>query len=683
MRNNLNQSRFQGIARAMTRNYGVNVIFGGTCPKTDGRTIYLPANADELPGHAQDSLEGWLDHENCHVEEEIKAKENGTTSPMALMGGPARARGAAAQLLLNVYEDIRIEDAKAATHPGVAENLRTVNERSIKRYLKGTTGDVWQDIAGAIIATGRGLDTSWIKGGTKVIIDLIQDELSETGSMTSPDDAFDLAVRTLDKIESLVPEAQDEQDKREEGEGEGEDGEGEDGEGEDSDDTEGADEPDEDSEGEDGEGGAQGEDETAEDDTESAEGNGDGDEDGETDEGDSDGEVDAKQNGEGEDTEDGEDQADDTDDGDGDGEGKARSVEDLTDDELEDLQEALAEADGTEPANTDFVNYSKEDISIKAVEDASANNRCIAPVEIAKGDGFVPVPEVSDDGIKDYQKAKADVNDQIGTLKRKLNTVLRARQQVHFVGDKDDGQLDQAALYTIKTGERRVFAQRTTAIKINTTVQLLIDLSGSMGHGGDKLIKCGKPAKRKNRAWYAKRTAVAFAETLDSIGVPFEVLGFHSDFQRHTRDNLPAGCNRWGSFHITPFKLFNERLRQVRGRFKAITGRGCNGDGDAVMFAAKRLAQRPEDRKLLIVISDGQPSGPADNDVLQADLKRVITEVTNSGIEVYGIGANNHAVSEYYNERHGASYIVINDLSKLATSVFKLIRSKLLKRAAA
>jgi cobaltochelatase CobT len=330
------------------------------------------------------------------------------------------------------------------------------------------------------------------------------------------------------------------------------------------------------------------------------------------------------------------------------------------------------------------MNEIKREIASASAEDAAANQRVIPSPEVMERDGMESAPEGDMD---DYDAAKADVNDQIGTLKRKLSTVLRARQQTYFQGDKDDGSIDPGALYGLKTGERRVFAQQTIAESANTAITLLVDLSGSMA----------SPEKKggHSRSYYAKRTAIALAETLDAVGVSFEVLGFHNDasedgdYYKHgtTFDRWSAqngGATRFGPFRIRPFKLFTDRLRRVRDRFSTIDDvGGHNGDGDALMFAAKRLATRPELRKMLIVISDGLPEGPAPSALLRKQLHEVIREITDAGIETYGIGAGYAGVREYYCAANGAQSVVINDLTKLAVSVFKLIRSHLLTRKSA
>lgn len=701
MKRILNHSRFQTIARAMSRNYGVEVRFGGTGPETDGRIIYLPANADSLPGHDQESLEGWTDHEACHVEEEIIAAEQGTVSPMTLQGR-ARKMGASYGLLHNVYEDIRIERKKSATHPGVAENLSMINERSIKAYHNGGVKDVWQNIAGALIATGRGLDTSWIEGGLETIMELLSDEIKDAEQMVEPMDAFDLAIRTANKLKDLADQAEQEQERRDE-EGD-EDGDGEEGDGEqeqgsqgsegdedgDGDDQEQGDEGSEgDDEGEDdGEGGAEGDDGDEDSDGDDGEGEGDG-----SDEGDDDGEGTEGQSSGGDDDSEGEDGSegaggsaggeggepgDEGDEGDESG-GRPAGVEDLSDDDLEALAEELEGIEG-EPGNDDFIKQIKGEIEKAGAGDAAANRRVIAPTSVAAKDGMVDPPE---DDLGVFTKAREDVQDQIGTLKRKLSTVLRARQQTYFQGDKDDGVIDSGALYGLRTGERRVFAQRTVAETNTTAITLLVDLSGSMEN---------EAGRGMTRLDYARRTAIALAETLDSVGVPFEVLGFNNGANPETGNYYCRGLNfeRWSKanggatrhcpFHITPIKTFTDTYRRVRARFGGMEAGGHNGDGDALMFAAKRLASRPEPRKMLIVISDGQPDGPAPRELLSKHLTEVIKTIAAAGIETYGIGAGYNGVTKYYSRENGAQSVVITDLSTLAISVFKLIRSRLLAR---
>jgi cobaltochelatase CobT len=199
-----------------------------------------------------------------------------------------------------------------------------------------------------------------------------------------------------------------------------------------------------------------------------------------------------------------------------------------------------------------------------------------------------------------------------------------------------------------------------------------VDMSGSMNSGG--------PRCSNSRSYYAQRTAIALAETLQAIGIPFEVCGFHNVMQLAVHAGRPY--TRWAPFHIIPFKKYDEQLKRVRGRFADMRGRQNNGDGDAVRFMARRVAGRPEKRKMLIVISDGIPAGAGEDRAMENDLHLAIREATSAGIEVHGVGANYERVADFYNKRNGATSTVITDLATMATQLINLLRARLLKKAA-
>ena len=79
-----------------------------------------------------------------------------------------------------------------------------------------------------------------------------------------------------------------------------------------------------------------------------------------------------------------------------------------------------------------------------------------------------------------------------------------------------------------------------------------------------------------------------------------------------------------------------------------VDGIGYNLDGEAVIWAANKLAQRPEKRRVLFVLSDGLPAGSRDNAAGQRYLREAVERVIDAGIEVYAIGAQSEHVKDYY-----------------------------------
>ena len=95
-----------------------------------------------------------------------------------------------------------------------------------------------------------------------------------------------------------------------------------------------------------------------------------------------------------------------------------------------------------------------------------------------------------------------------------------------------------------------------------------------------------------------------------------------------------------------------------------------NHDGEAVKWAANRLSMRKEERKILIVFSDGQPAAASDTGILRGDLKRAVKKVLKSGIEVIGIGIQTNSVKDFYPD-----HLVVDDLESLPTKAMnKMVR---------
>jgi cobalamin biosynthesis protein CobT len=242
-------------------------------------------------------------------------------------------------------------------------------------------------------------------------------------------------------------------------------------------------------------------------------------------------------------------------------------------------------------------------------------------------------------------------------MRSKLIAELRARAETSFEADKERGVIDSASLYGLRLGEKRVFAQRGEEITNQVAVSIVVDQSGSMDG---------------SRIENARLAAIAVGETLDALGCDFEITGFwnidRACSSRHDRD---------GSFHFFNFKGFGENFKRVKTRLLRMKADGWNSDPEAVLGAAKRLAVQEASRKILIVMSDGQPCGGQN---VKDYLREVVSKISKAGIEIYGIGIESQAVAQYYNADTGSAHVVVNKIDDLAVSVFKLLKGKLLRR---
>lgn len=254
----------------------------------------------------------------------------------------------------------------------------------------------------------------------------------------------------------------------------------------------------------------------------------------------------------------------------------------------------------------------------------------------------------------------------INVMRRKLLIDLLGRVK-KFVNNQDDGQISDRELWRTAIGDKNVFRKRQKQTEINSAVTLLIDCSGSMiGH----------------KIKVASATAMIMAETLSLVGVPFEVLGFNqitgslssSDAERIRE----LGYTRIYPLNNYIFKSFKQTLdRRCKSLIGAIPNiELCeNIDGESLRWSARRLALRKEQKRILIVISDGYPAGYSEYDVHE-DLTTVCNTIEQSGeVSLFGIGICSDAPERYY-----SNYAIIDDPSELPKTAYgkisKFLRGK-------
>lgn len=570
----LDAGPFTKLARTMSRNHQVQVELSGMACNTDGKTIRIPANADYLQGEDARILHGMLDHEVAHVWEEHDAmsrRERGAAcqTPLEVMKACASNTE---KLMVNVFEDIRIERRAALRYLGVAENLRMLAAHTTTRLRASkATGDVWQTLASGIIMAAQGQPVDWIPANLAPVMTLLQPEIEDSKTTETVEETHALAVRAIAKIKSAHEEAEkqaQENDKRKpEDEGGGEPG----------------------------------------------------------------------------------------------------PFSSLTPGEAKELAKALRGVMGDAKV-ADLLDRVKAEMQDTAIKDAVSNERYVTEPTMASKDAVVE----ADQDMPAFERARNAVMPEVAGLKARLTAILRIRCQSRLVGDRERGILDNSQLYGMRTGNTRVFAERSKEEKLETAVSILVDCSGSMGDGNHF----------GERAYYARQTCIALAETFQALQIPFEVLGFTNTHDGRGASHGPGGLKygRIYPFQFLRFKGFSEPYAPCRARFGSITGMEENSDGEAVLFTARRLAARKEARKLLFVVSDGLPTGGTCYELPSKFLHEAIKRVSASGIEVYGIGAAYAAVTRFYGKENGAKSIVVTNLSKLASDVYGLVKDRLVRR---
>ena len=254
----------------------------------------------------------------------------------------------------------------------------------------------------------------------------------------------------------------------------------------------------------------------------------------------------------------------------------------------------------------------------------------------------------------------------VGRLANRLQRRLLAKQQRAWAFDLEEGVLDPARLPRIILDPMQPlsFKQEKDTDFRDTVVTLLLDNSGSMR---------GRPIL------VAAACADMLARTLERCGVKTEILGFTTRAWKGGRskeDWLAAGKppnpGRLNDLRHIIYKGADAPWRRARANLGLMLRDGLlkeNIDGEGLLWAHKRLLARPEQRRILMVISDGAPvddgtqsaNSPA---YLERHLREVIAMIeTKSEVELLAIGIG-HDVTRYYKKA-----VTIVDVEQLAGAI--------------
>ncbi len=251
-------------------------------------------------------------------------------------------------------------------------------------------------------------------------------------------------------------------------------------------------------------------------------------------------------------------------------------------------------------------------------------------------------------------------------LANRLQRRLMARQQRSWQFDLEEGQLDAGRLARIVANPTvpLSFKQERETDFRDTVVTLLIDNSGSMR---------GRPIA------IAAICTDILARTLERCGVKVEILGFTTRAWKGGRarelwvqQGRPPHPGRLNDLRHIIYKAADTPWRRTHKNLGLMLKEGLlkeNIDGEALVWAHNRTARRHEQRKILMVISDGAPVDDSTlsvnpSNILEQDLRGVIGWIeTASDVELTAIGIG-HDVTRYYKRA-----ITIADADELATAL--------------
>jgi len=269
--------------------------------------------------------------------------------------------------------------------------------------------------------------------------------------------------------------------------------------------------------------------------------------------------------------------------------------------------------------------------------------------EVVKANELCP-PDELDQLRSLLDKQLENLAGAVARLANKLQRRLMAKQNRSWTFDLEEGLLDTARLTRVIIDPLAALSfkvENDTDFR-DTVVTLLIDNSGSMR---------GRPIT------IAAICGDILARTLERCGVKVEILGFTTRAWKGGKSReawleaeRPANPGRVNDIRHIIYKAADEPWRHARRNLGLMMREGLlkeNIDGEALQWAEKRLMARPENRRILMVISDGAPVDDSTQSVnagnyLEAHLRQVIEEIeTRSPIELVAVGIG-HDVTRYY-----------------------------------
>jgi cobaltochelatase CobT len=261
----------------------------------------------------------------------------------------------------------------------------------------------------------------------------------------------------------------------------------------------------------------------------------------------------------------------------------------------------------------------------------------------------------------------------VSKLANKLQRQLLAKQNRSWEFDLEEGLLDSSKLSRVIIDPMRSLSykiEKQTEFK-DTLVTLLIDNSGSMR---------GRPIS------VAAICADILSRTLERCSVKVEILGFTTknwkggkSREKWNLSNKPKNPGRLNDLRHIIYKSADQSWRQSKQNLGLMLKEGLlkeNIDGEALLWAFKRISKRKEERKILMVISDGAPVDDStlsvnSGDYLEKHLKHVVKSIEeNSNIEILAVGIG-HDVTRYYKKAikiadvQELGDVMINQLTKL------------------
>ena len=355
--------------------------------------------------------------------------------------------------------------------------------------------------------------------------------------------------------------------------------------------------------------------------------------------------------------------------------------EDNKDEKDENVSEASLDADFSvdefnfdeQLSDTESDEQSSEQVAQKKIDNINLDYKIFTTQfdEVVKAENLENADEAAK-LRKNLDQQLIGFQDIITKLANKLQRQLLAKQNRAWEFDLEEGLLDSSKLPRIIMDPYNSlsFKKEKDLDFKDTVVTLLIDNSGSMR---------GRPIT------IAAICADILSRTLERCSVKVEILGFTTknwkggqSRELWTKNSKPKTPGRLNDLRHIIYKGADTHWRQAKNNLGLMLKEGLlkeNIDGEAISWAYNSIKKRKEERKILMVISDGAPVDDStlsvnSGDFLEKHLKKIVKFIENkSDIEVLAIGIG-HDVSRYYNKA-----IKITDVNELGDVMISQLSS--------
>lgn len=243
--------------------------------------------------------------------------------------------------------------------------------------------------------------------------------------------------------------------------------------------------------------------------------------------------------------------------------------------------------------------------------------------------------------------------DIVATLAKDLERAIASKNRTQFIPGQRRGRLHGPSLHRLTLDDDRVFRKKDIRRAVNSCVQIVIDMSGSMK--GSKKIETACAA------------AYTLADALSRINVKTMITGFTTstssvrgkkEFNRSEALFLPI-IKTWEA------PVTGKQLMLNLGATVSTMILAENIDGESILALTQHFSSRTEDRKIMLVLSDGAPASQGHG--LTRHLKNIAKQIEeDSDIHLMGIGIMTDAPRHYYRDN-----ICLNEVSELSETLIK------------